>query len=170
MLIHQSAERDPHDWRDAWLAYLLNHRTDPVAAAATMSDWAERQKSYVAWIVAAEAFDQAGDKAARNATVQRLLAMKPDEPTWGQWNIASWLFPLCSALYADHETKLCAALCRQGASYDPNESEPDAQLNQLRIAAEQNDASHPAPTTQWSVQGDMFPGLEVDRLLSEVPR
>jgi hypothetical protein len=163
--IHQYAARDPHDWLDQTLAFLIDQPGDP-SAGARLEAWAAGQADFTGWLFAAYAHDAAGDGDSAERCVTRALEHKPNDPPGSGSNARHRGAPMCVALYRAGRYRTCMSLCDALLSYPGSGDYREAELLKTYNLAQQATSQPPdkeaAPTLDEPF--DPFEGIDLDAL------
>jgi tetratricopeptide (TPR) repeat protein len=164
--IREYAAANPDDWADQMLAYIIDAKTDP-SASARLDAWAQKKNSFSAWLLAAYAYNVAGDNDAAERSVTLALAQSVDDPDWLSTNARHRGAVVCLQLFEAHRYSTCASLCEALLSYDGG-SYQVPQIIAIRDLARHASASDPPPAPPALEKGSVFEpfkGIHLSRLV-----
>ena len=166
--IREFAAKDPRDWLDVMLAYVMDADRDP-NAAARLEQWASGMNDYTAWIFAAEAYSRTNANDAAERCVKRAVASGPDDPSWVQTHARHRGAPMCRILYANGRYATCEQLCDALLKYKDAGQDLAGPLTAIRDAARAARAGQPPPnpaTLQIPDEFDPFEKIDLNALKS----
>jgi hypothetical protein len=109
--IRESARKNPQDWRDTLLVYVMDREVDPAVAPARLRQWAASMADFSGWHLAAVAFDSTGDLDAAEDAVKEACRFPADDPHWLSMNAPARSLGTCCRLYEVKKYATCAMLC-----------------------------------------------------------
>jgi hypothetical protein len=169
--IHESVRQNPRDWRDALLAYLVDHAVDPTGAAEQLRQWASSVGDFSAWLMAAYALERAGDGDSAAEAVMKACRFSADDPEWGFNTLDARYrgFAMCRRLYADRQFQACAALCDALLAYKSDLF--TAEISSMRDSCLKSDKIS-STTLPDAIDGnlfDPFAGIDIKSLMTPSP-
>lgn len=168
--IRETANSNPAAWHEVLLTFLLDRRVDPENADRRLQQWASTRGGFSAWLLAAYAYDKAGDLDAAVRAVERACETPADDPEWLAYHARARGHPMCRRLYIlgrfSIAEKLCDHLLRYKASGDHMADSLTAIRDACRAAAA---SSSPARIESFETGDslvDPFTGIDVNALLN----
>lgn len=142
--IRKSAAHNVGDWRDVLLAYLIDRPADASGAMDRLRQWATARNEFSGWLMAAYAFDEAGDAAAERDAVTRACRFPADDAGWVCGNARYRGLALCRRLYARGLLTECATLCDMLLAYTGSQNYLASEIGAIRAACRDGSATRPA--------------------------
>lgn len=168
--IRETAKSNPDAWHDVVLAFLLDARVDPAGADRRLQQWASARGGFSAWLLAAYAYDKAGDFDAAVRAIDRACETPADDPEWLAYHARARGYPMCRRLYImgrfSTGEKLCDHLLRYKASGDHMADSLTAIRDACRTAAASSSPARIESFESGSSFVEPFAGIDVDALLS----
>jgi hypothetical protein len=161
--IHASALRDPHDWRDVLLAYMVDRPADPAGATERLNKWALSFNDFSAWLLAAYAFDAGNDRVAAEKAVKTACSFPANDPAWLGSNARYRGLAMCRRLYNAGRYATCVTLCESLLKYSDSRAYLGAEITAVRDACRNIQPATAAPPLPETDKGYLFdPFDEID--------
>src|SRR5579862_621313 len=120
--VRKFAAQNAHNWRDVLLVHVMDSAKDQPGAAAKLNAWAASINDFSAWLLAAYAFDAAGDSNAAASTVMSACRFPADDPAWLFTNARFRGLAMCRKLYSAGKYDACTTLSRRVLDYSDSQS------------------------------------------------
>jgi tetratricopeptide (TPR) repeat protein len=167
--IRQCATASANDWMDQLLAYVIDVKTD-AASSKRLLAWAEKMGDFSADLMAAYAFEAAGDHDATENSIKTALAKPVDDPDWSGYNARYRGAAICAKLLQARRYATCAALCKALIAYTDSKTYLAPEITSIlksAQAAQANPDSHPSPPSfSEGTYFDPFKGIDLSRLIA----
>jgi len=157
--IRKCAAANPQDWADQLLAYIIDAKTDPTASTR-LEAWARQQGDFSAWLLAAYAYDVAGDESSAERCTHRALVHAVDNPEWSGYNARYRGAGMCAQLLKEARYTTCAALCDALLSYSDSGTYLASQIASIRDLARHATPAQSPPAPPVFEEGEIFAPLK----------